>query len=78
MFESLLAAIVIIAGLAVILWWSHTAKRRLAARLETAERQITAQEALIERVRMRDDIDRATARLNAESLHQQLEGDYRD
>lgn len=78
MFESLLAAIVIIAGLAVILWWSHAAKRRLAARLHAAERQIAEQSALIERARMRDDIDRATARLDTESLHQQLEGDFRD
>lgn len=78
MLESLLAAIVIIAALAAILWWSNAAKRRLAARLDAAERQINAQEALIERARIRDDIDRATARLDSESLHQQLEGDYRD
>ena len=78
MIESLLAAIVIIAILAAILWWSNVAKRRLAARLEAAERQIAAQDALLERARIRDDIDRATARLDSESLHQQLEGDYRD
>ena len=78
MFESLLAAIVIIAILAATLWWSNAAKRRLAERLEAAEGQINAQEAIIERVRARDNIDRATARLDRESLHQQLEGDFRD
>lgn len=78
MFEFLLAALVIIAILAAILYWTNAMKKRLSARLEAAERQISAQEALIERARLRDEIDRASARLDSESLHQQLEGDFRD